>query len=202
MKKVFILILLYSVFIVACNSEYDKMSEYEKVVHDVGISSKMSADDALKNTQLWVESKVISSSLPEGKGDVSVVDYDGEIIRDGGVRFSFVFGEKFRHYATSSVGVEYIGFYAEYDYSIDTVNSVNLKSGPNLNDYNVFGISFDKVRVVAYNESCIVIEVCDGKDKYRPYKTFVLKPGTQARKDKLEKYCTDVETFEKVLENI
>ena len=198
MKKLLFMFLAVAA-LVSCDSEYDKMSEYEKAIYDVGTNSKLSLVDVLKNTQLWVESKVISSSLPEGKGDVSVADYTGSIIPDGGIRYTFIFNDIFKFYTSSLTGLEYLGFYADYKYTISEDNVISLDDGPNLNDYKVFGMAFDRMNVVAYNESSLVIEICDSKDKHYPYKTFVLKAGTQSKKDKLEKHCTDVETFEGVL---
>lgn len=198
MKRLLFLMLTLVAF-VACESEYDKMSEYEKAIYDVGTNSKMSLVDVLKNTQFWVESKVISSSLPEGKGEVSVADYNGSLVPDGGIRYAFIFNDRFRYYTSSLTGLEYLGFYADYKYTISEGNVICLEGGPNLNDYKVFGMAFDKIKVIAYNESSLVIEICDSKDKHYPYKTFVLKAGTQSKKDKLENHCTDVETFEGIL---
>jgi hypothetical protein len=67
-------------------------------------------------------------------------------------------------------------------------------------DYKVFGIAFDKINVVAYSENRIVIDLYDKLYAKQPYVTFVLKSNTQALKEKKEKYCTDIATYEKALE--
>ena len=47
MKKLLFMLLAVAA-LVSCESEYDKMSEYEKAIYDVGTSSAISAEDALK----------------------------------------------------------------------------------------------------------------------------------------------------------
>ena len=201
MKRVLFLMLTLAA-LVSCESEYDKMSEYEKAIYDVGTNSKLPIEDVLKNTEFWVESKVILSTLPDGKGDVTTINFDGDIKPTGVIQYGFIFKDKFRYYTSYITGLEYLGFYADYDYVISEGNIISIDNGPNLNEYAVFGMAFDKMRIVAYSEECVMIEICNNKDKMKPYTTFILKAGSQTRKDKLEKYCTDVETFEKIFENM
>ena len=198
MKKI-LFMMLAAMAIVGCESEYDKMSEYEKVVYEVGTNPNLSLEDVLKNTPIWTEAKVIRSSQPEGNGDVSVQDFEGEVIPAGGVRYYFVFGDKFRYYTTSTIGVGYQGYYVDYDYNIGKSNIIGLENGLNVEDYKVFGIAFDKINVVAYSENRIVIDLYDKLYAKQPYVTFVLKSNTQALKEKKEKYCTDIKTYEQAL---
>lgn len=189
-KILFILFALAAV--VGCQSEYDKMSEYEKAIYDVGTNCPLSLADVLKSAPVWERVKVIESAQPEGKGNVEVSDYS-KGGSDGGTNFAFGFGPKFECWSYSYVGPpsRYAGYYLECDYSIQPDGNIIL---------SLDGITADrsyirKVRVVAYNESSIVIDTYNASPLY-PYVTFVLKPGTEEKKEWLETKCNGLTKIE------
>jgi hypothetical protein len=176
---------------VGCQSEYDKMSEYEKAIYDVGTNCPLSLADVLKSAPVWERVKTISSTQPEGKGSVDVADYSkGDL--DGGVNFAFGFGPKFECWSYAHVGpFMYAGYFLECDYSIQPDGDLIL---------SLDGIAADrsyirKVRVVAYNESSIVIDTYNASPNY-PYVTFVLKPGTEEKREWLETKCNGLTKIE------
>ena len=191
MKKILFMLFVLAAM-VGCQSEYDKMSEYEKAIYDVGTNCPLSLADVLKSAPVWERVKTISSTQPEGKGSVDVADYSkGDL--DGGTNFAFGFGPKFECWSYSYVSPPsiYAGYYLESDYSIQPDGDLIL---------SLDGIAADrsyirKVRVVAYNESSIVIDTYNASPNY-PYVTFVLKPGTDEKREWLETKCNGLTKIE------
>ena len=205
MKKILFMMLALIVF-VGCESEYDKMSEYEKIIHDVGISSKMSADEALKNVDIWKPVKIISSTEAGGKGKVSVIDYEKEDYY-GGTKYLLSFISNFKlfvHHGPTitmydkGVNNPYVihqSYYAEYGYNLNADNSITINVTP---EYDGLlknnGISINKMHLIAYNENCIVVEIYFNKSYEYKYITYVLKPSITTLDDI---GYIDIETYDK-----
>ena len=198
MKKVLLMMLALIVF-VGCESEYDKMSEYEKMVSDVGVSSKISAEDALKITPLWSVSKIIYSSQPNGQGETNVYNHEEPLY--GAYTHYFSFDEKMRMYSfypTFGLALTHRGIYIDYEYQLgqnnDIVVDCNSTVKPFRNDIMI-DCWVEKARLVAYNETNIAIEIFDsGKSKY-PYATFLLKPSTKIDKNSIDKVAANIDQF-------
>lgn len=206
MKKILFMMLALIVF-VGCESEYDKMSEYEKMVSDVGVSSKISAEDALKITPVWQVAKIIYSPEPCGKGDVSVVDYEKETLY-GGTRYYFSYSSKLRFYVYNGgiltiydKGLDnpyyhYNSYYVDYDYKLCANNSFELNVGHQLEESWTNPIK--TMHLAAYNENCIVIDVDFGAGSLYRYNTYVLKPTFMSDVERWEtSNFIDVESFAK-----
>lgn len=205
MKKI-ILSALVAMVIVACESEYDKMSEYDKVIHDVGISSEVSADDALRNVEVWWAAKIIYSTEPCGSGEVHLIDNE-KVAYYGGQKYFFSYGSKFRLFVNNGPkitmydkGVDnpYIihqSYYAEYGYNLNADNSITTNVTKEFDDLlKKYGISINKMHLIAYNESCIVVEICFNTNYEYKYVTYVLKPTTMTLD---EMGYIDIATFDK-----
>ena len=205
MKRILFL-LLSVVAIVGCESEYDQMSEYEKVIYDVGTSSTISAEDALKNVEFWEAVKIISSTEPGGKGKVSVSDYENTDYY-GAPQYFFSYGSMFRLFVKHGSDITmydkgidnpyviYQSYYVGYNYKLNSDNSITVSVNPELEDLlKKYGKSINKMHLVAYNETCIVVEIhYDISYEYK-YVTYVLKPTTMPINDK---GYVDIETFDK-----
>ena len=199
MKRILFL-LLSVVAIVGCESECDQMSEYEKVIYDVGTSSTISAEDALKNAEVWWAVKVLYSEEPGGKGDVSVMDHEKEEYY--GTNYYYLsFGSVFKIYFDHGPNYKvndpekgwydvYMSYYVDYDYKLNSDNSFELNPINNLDDPLANPIKM--MRLLAYNESRIVVEVAYSNW----YMTYVLKPCTLTDFKKWEELnFVDIETF-------
>ncbi|MBO5464619.1 MAG: hypothetical protein J5989_03880 [Alistipes sp.] len=205
MRKI-ILGVLAAVILVGCESECDKMSEYDKVIHDVGISSEVSADDALKNVEVWWAAKIIYSTEPCGNGEVHVIDNE-KVAYYGGRKYFFSYGSKFRLFVCNGPkitmydkGVDnpYVihqSYYAEYGYNLNADNSITTNVTKEFDDLlKKYGISINKMHLIAYNESCIVVEICFNTNYEYKYVTYVLKPTTMTLD---EMGYIDIATFDK-----
>ena len=191
MMKILLFLMISLVAFVGCESEYDKMSEYEKAIYDVGNNCTLSVEDILKSAPVWSGEKIISCTGPNGNGDINMSDYSNDDL-DGGIRYCFEFGSRFRCWRYCYVGpANYMGYYLDCEYSIQADKSLNL----NLESILADRPFIRNVRVVAYNESCVVIETYDG-GTYYPYVTFVLKPATAEKKLWLENDCKGLTKIE------
>lgn len=85
MKRLLFMMFCITLF-AACQSEYDKMSEYEKSIYDVGTNCPISVEDIMKSAPVWKCVKIISSTEPEGKGDVQIIDFTE--VSDGGFKYN------------------------------------------------------------------------------------------------------------------
>lgn len=184
---------------VGCESEYDKMSEYEKMVHDVGVSSKISAEDALKNVPLWSVSMIIYSSQPNGQGETSVYNHDIPLY--GTYTHYFSFEDKMRLYSlypTFGLSLTHSGIYIDYTYKLVQDNNMAVSCDTNVNPYRSdiqVDCCIDKARLVAYNEQNIVIEIYDSEKPKYPYATFLLKPSTKFSKETIERATANIDQF-------
>ena len=206
MKRLLFLMLTLVAF-VACESEYDKMSEYEKAIYDVGTNSKMSAEDALKNVEVWWAAKIIYSTEPCGNGEVHVIDNE-KVDYYGGTKYYFSYNSKLRFYVFNDAivtiydkGIDnpyyhYSSYYVDYDYTLTPNNSFELSVCNQLEEG--WANPIKKMNLAAYNENCIVVDVDLGVgNKYRYY-TYVLKPAIMSDVEKWESSCfIDVESYAK-----
>ena len=201
MKKI-ILSALVAMVLVACQNEYDKMSEYEKMVHDVGVSSKISAEDALKNVPLWKVAMLIESSKPDGQGKTDTSYYEGEYRTYGAYGYWFSFNTKLRMYVSyplfGVVNLTHRGYYVDYEYSLEDNNSINVHTDSDIELYRQ-GIyvsnDIDKAKLVAYNEKCIIIETYTSFNKQYPYATYLLKPATPENVKFVEENTNNIDQF-------
>ena len=205
MKKLLFMLLAVAA-LVSCESEYDKMSEYEKVIYDVGTSSAISAEDALKNVEVWKAVKIISSTEAGGRGKVSVSDYENTVYY-GAPQYYFSYGSMFRLFVNHGPDITmydkgidnpyviYQSYYVGYNYKLNTDNSITVSVNTELEDLlKKYGKSINKMHLVAYNETCIVVEIhYDISYEYK-YVTYVLKPTTISIDDMT---YHDIETFDK-----
>lgn len=84
-----------------------------------------------------------------------------------------------------------MGYHIDCDYTIQPDKNIDLK---------LDGIVADspyirEARVVAYNESSIVLDTFDGGNYY-PYATYVLQPDTIEKKQWLETKCKGLTKIE------
>lgn len=197
MKKLFSLLIV--VVFVSCESEYDKMSEYEKMIYDVGVSSTISAEDALKNVSLWSVSKIVYSSEPDGKGETNV--YNHEIPLYGTYTHYFSFTDRMRIYSlypTFGLMLTHSGIYIDYEYHLEQNNSILIDTDSNVKMYRndiMVDCCIESARLVAYNENNIVIEIFDSEKPKYPYATFLLKDSTKFSKDEIEKATANIDQF-------
>lgn len=204
MKKI-ILSVLVAMVLAACESEYDKMSEYEKIIHDVGVSSKISAEDALKNVPLWKAVKIIYSTEPNGHGEVHVIDHEKEELY-GSSYYYFSYSSKLRFYVYNGAiltiydkGLDnpyyhYYSYYVDYDYKLNSNNSFELSVCNQLDE--ALANPIKKMNLAAYNKNCVVVDVDFGVgNKYR-YNTYILKPTSISDVENWESSCfIDVESY-------
>ena len=207
MKKLLFMLLAVAA-LVSCESEYDKMSEYEKVIYDVGTSSAISAEDALKNTELWKAVKIISSTEPGGRGKVSIVDHEKETLY-GSAYYYFSFKSALRFYIYNGPNVtiydngvdnppsyHYYSYYIDYDYTLNSDAGIKIDVKHNLEES--WTNPLKKMSLAAYNESCIVIDVDYGPNSEYRYHTYLLKPSVVTDIEQWEKRAfIDIESFVK-----
>ena len=198
MKKILLMMLALIVF-VGCESEHDQMSEYDKMLSEVGVSSKISASDALKNVPLWGVSKIIYSSQSNGQGETVVYNHEEPLY--GSYTHYFSFGDKLRMYSFYPIfglDLTHSGIYIDYEYRLEQDNNIVVNCYSTIKPFRndiMIDCWIEEARLVAYNETNIAIEIFDSGKSVYPYATFLLKPSTRLDKETIDQATANVDQF-------